>query len=256
MYKIEKTKYAFSIYDEKWNCISYNLRLQDFFLSFKEIEDFIFNYKWNNLVEDLKKFDKIQFEKEQEWNWLFFENDLEDLLEWKEIAIERKLIFLNWLNRKLQEKQKWKVILVGWTAVEFYTQSNVKSYDIDVIYHNLEFIYDILKDFWFKKEGRYLVNNKLDIYLESPSANLFSWWEPVEIYLEWWKTNILIISIEDCILDRLLQANSWEKECLDQAILMFCCNLQTIDKELLKEKVKQNNIEDFAKKNFDLLYNE
>lgn len=228
-YQIEKTKYAFSILKD-WKIVSYNLRFANYHLTQEEIFNFIDNYEWDHLLEELEILNEKKFEE----NFLDLSDSLEEMLRSKE-WIDRKMMFLWWLNKKLQDNWKWRTILVWWSAVEFWTNWNVKSFDIDVVYHTNEDIWEILQHEWFYRNWRYFSNDELKIYLECPWERLHWKKDPDIIYLDWKDTNALVISIEDLIIDRLEQYSQWNKECLDHIQMMILSKFEEIDFDFLKE---------------------
>lgn len=237
-YSIEKTKYAFSIKNnEIWKVISYNQRFSNYFLSIKEIEDFINNYEWNNLMKELQILNDKKFED----FWLNFTDNLESILLWKD-WIEKKILFLSWLNKRLQESYEWQTILVWWSAVEFWTNSNIKSIDINIIYKNNDILYEILKNHWFKMKWRYIINEELDIFLESPSDILEWEKEPEYVILDWKETNVLVISLEDLIVDRLEQWNQWNEECKEHIEFMLYSWSRVVDIDYVRKRCKDLNL--------------
>lgn len=236
-YEVEATKYAFTI-RKNWDIISYNNRFANFNLSEWEILNFIESYEWEDLMKDLLAFNELKYEND----FLDLSNDLEDVLIWRE-WIDKKLFFLWWLNKKLQENWKWRTILVWWSAVEFWTNSNVKSFDIDIVYHTNEDIWEILQDYWFNREWRYFSNSELWIHLECPWTILDWKRDPDSILLSWKDTNALVISIEDLIIDRLQQLSQWNKECEWHIIMMLLTKVREIDFVFLKERIKEEWLE-------------
>ena len=122
-------------------------------------------------------------------------------------SIERKIYFLGWLNRRLAASNARDFpVLVGGSAVAFYTTGNYATQDIDLCYSSSR-IDSVLLPAGFRKDGRYWVHEELDILLECPGS------EPPERVLRMELKNgdhVYISSIEDMIIDRLCAFAFWD----------------------------------------------
>jgi hypothetical protein len=130
----------------------------------------------------------------------YMDKELYDTLNLIGEPVERKLYFLGWLNRKLEEMNVNNYpVLVGGSAVAFYTAGNYATQDIDLCYSSPR-LDDVLLPAGFSKEGRYWLHEELKIIVECPGSN------PPERFIEVELDNgsfVYVTSIEDIIIDRL-----------------------------------------------------
>jgi len=84
-----------------------------------------------------------------------------------ENLVDKKAYFMSLLTREA-EKKNIRPIVVGGSAVDFYTEGIFPSYDIDLI-GSQKVIGDILENtFDFKCIGRHWINEQIGIYVEVP----------------------------------------------------------------------------------------
>ena len=127
-------------------------------------------------------------------------DELKSILSSAKSTIERKIFFLGWLNRQLIERGvNFLPILVGGTAVAFYTSGNYATQDIDLVY-SVPRLDEVLLSIGFFKEGRYWVNEELDLLLECSGSEFLG--RVTEVKLENGDC-VFVSSIEDMIIDRL-----------------------------------------------------
>ena len=111
--------------------------------------------------------------------------------------VDKKAYFMSLLTRETEEKNI-RPIVVGGSAVDFYTEGIFPSYDIDLV-GNRKVIGDILENiFDFKRSGRHWINEELGIYVEVPGEYLAGNMDKVTTI----KVNDLklyVIGIEDLI---------------------------------------------------------
>ncbi|MDR1580575.1 MAG: UbiD family decarboxylase [Synergistaceae bacterium] len=132
--------------------------------------------------------------------------ELRDALRFTRTSVERKLYFLGWLNRKLGELDVTDFpVLVGGSAVAFYTAGNYATQDIDLCYSSPK-LDSVLMPAGFRKDGRYWINEELDILVECPGSN-----RPERVFDVELKNgdHVYISSIEDMIADRLCALVFW-----------------------------------------------
>ena len=85
--------------------------------------------------------------------------------------VERKKYFMSILTRETEKKGKHPVV-VGGSAVDFYTNGLFPSRDIDLI-GSRKIIGEILeKECGFSRVGRHWVNERIGIFVEVPGDHL------------------------------------------------------------------------------------
>jgi predicted nucleotidyltransferase len=156
-----------------------------------------------------------------------------------ENLLERKLFFTAILTEKLKDENS-KPIIVGGTAVEFYTLGGYSTFDLDLVYKEKEKIDKIFKEFGFKRYGRHWYNEELDLAVEIPSSTLIgSENRLTKIKIE--GLTAYMIGIEDIIADRLNAYVHWKSEddC-EWARRMMILHRDKIDWNYLKERSKKD----------------
>lgn len=83
--------------------------------------------------------------------------------------IKKKFAFLGWLNSELRARGKGTFpVLVGGSAIQYYTRGAYASIDMDVLWGDPQVITDILTPYGFKREGRYWYSDEDNLVLEAP----------------------------------------------------------------------------------------
>jgi hypothetical protein len=170
--------------------------------------------------------------------------ELRDALRFTRTSIERKLYFLGWLNRKLSELNVTDFpVLVGGSAVAFYTAGNYATQDIDLCYSSPR-LDSVLLPAGFRKDGRYWVNEELDLLAECPGSS-----RPERVFDVELKNgdHIYISSIEDMIVDRLCafvfwsspSEGEWAKLMLESDTDEFAIDWKYLEKRALEEGVDE-----------------
>lgn len=134
-------------------------------------------------------------------------------------------------------------VLVGGGAVEFYTMGAYTTGDIDLVAPSGKDIVERLKLLGFEKKGKNFVSNKLNIFLEFPSASLSHNEKYNELDIDGDK--IRIISIEDLIVDRL-NAFKWWGSTIDgvNSLLLLNSKIVNINRKQLEIKIKAHDLMD------------
>jgi hypothetical protein len=157
-------------------------------------------------------------------------------------SIERKLFFLGWLNRKLEELRVNNFpILVGGSAVSFYTGGNYATQDIDLTYSSSR-LDEVLLPAGFYRDGRYWVHEELDLLVECPGSDRPE--RTLELELQN-GDHVYISSIEDMIVDRLCAFAFWDSPSDAQwARLMLESSAEAlpIDWEYLEKRAQAEDI--------------
>lgn len=132
-----------------------------------------------------------------------------------------------------------KPILVGGSAVEFYTRGTCKSIDIDLL-GDRETLVKLLEDMGFSKTGRHWFYTK-DIGIEIVGSSAEG--RRVNDVLHEGKV-IRIISIEDLIVDRLNACKHWKSQYdCEQGQVLFGAYRDKLDMDYLKSRMKEEDLE-------------
>jgi hypothetical protein len=152
------------------------------------------------------------------------------------------------LNRKLGELDVTDFpVLVGGSAVAFYTAGNYATQDIDLCYSSPK-LDSVLPPAGFRKDGRYWVNEELDLLAECPGSN-----RPERVFDVELKNgdHVYISSIEDMIADRLCAFVFWDSPSDGEwAKLMLESDTDefTIDWEYLEKRALEEGVNDALRK--------
>ncbi len=151
--------------------------------------------------------------------------------------LSNKFRILAEVSEKLPEKKK--PILVGGSAVEFYTRGTCKSLDIDLL-ADRDALVRVLEDMGFSKIGRHWFYTKdigIEIVGNSPEGRRVN-----EVLHE--GKLIRVLSIEDLIVDRLNACKHWKSQYdCEQAQVLVGAYLDKLDREYLKKRMKEEDLE-------------
>jgi len=143
-----------------------------------------------------------------------------------------------------QEAEKMKVqpIVVGGSAVDFYTEGIYPSHDIDLV-SNRKIIGEILENvFNFKPSGRHWINEQIGLSVEIPSSSLAGDIDKVTV-IRIGDLNVYVIGFEDLIIDRLNACVHWKSQTdCDQAQYMIRYYRNRLDFGYLEKKAKDEGI--------------
>ena len=162
----------------------------------------------------------------------------------KERGFERMVYVMSLITPKLEEKGV-KCVVVGGSAVEFYTRDWYATGDIDlaVTKDKRKIIDEIMKELGFSSEGRMWVREDLNLYIETPGdIRTIEMDKTTRIETDAGYT--YIIGIEDIILDRISAALHWKSESdKEQAIRMASIYFDKIDWDYIQKLSKKDNAE-------------
>lgn len=115
---------------------------------------------------------------------------------------------------KLLELEQIKPIIVGGFSIEIYTDEDYSTRDIDLVTYEPNITASLLKQLNFKKEGRHLVHDRLEVAIEFPDDTLAGSYEKVNkvIVDENEDLYVYVISYEDIIMDRLRAYLYWNED--------------------------------------------
>lgn len=150
--------------------------------------------------------------------------------------VEEKFEFLAELSSQFPDNKK--PILVGGSAVEFYTRGMAKSIDLDLIADRMVIAPLLLKQ-GFKQEGRHFYKGRIDI--EIPS-DIF---KERSIIVNYRGKKIRIVSVEDLIIDRLCACKFWDSiyDC-EQAQMLIRAYKNKLDRQYLNQRAGQEMLAD------------
>jgi hypothetical protein len=148
--------------------------------------------------------------------------------------LAKKFDFLAELSSLFPDDEK--PILVGGSAVEFYTRGISRSIDLDLV-DEKNVLPDILKRMGFKREGRHYYKDR--IYIEIPSSFL----RGRAILVKYKGKKIRIISVEDLIIDRLCACIYWDSpsDC-EQARMLISGYKNKLDKQYLFDRAEKEYV--------------
>lgn len=122
--------------------------------------------------------------------------------------LRKKLVALGILTRELAP-YRIEPVLVGGSAVEFYTAGGYASKDVDLAMPSSEHVDAVFAGLGFRKEGRYWSREDLDLLFEAPAGSLAGEDAPRKVVnIE--DLKVVILGIEDLLLDRLRAWVHWE----------------------------------------------
>ncbi len=151
--------------------------------------------------------------------------------------LSSKFRILAEISEKLSGNKK--PILVGGSAVEFYTRGTCKSIDIDLL-GDRDSLVKLFEDMGFSKTGRHWFYTK-DIGIEIVGSSAEG--RRVNEVLHEGKL-IRIISIEDLIVDRLNACKHWKSQYdCEQAQVLAGAYKDKLDMDYLKSRMKEEDLE-------------
>jgi predicted nucleotidyltransferase len=164
-----------------------------------------------------------------------------------ENLVDKKAYFMSLLTRET-EKRNTRPIVVGGSAVDFYTEGIFPSYDIDLI-GSRKIIGEILENtFGFKRSGRHWIDEQLGIFIEVPGDHLAGSKDKITtITIN--DLKVYVIGIEDLIIDRMAACSEWKSDTdCKQAYYMLRYYQNRIDFKYLNEKAKHEGLLTILKK--------
>lgn len=130
-----------------------------------------------------------------------------------------------------------KPILVGGSAVEFYTRGMAKSIDMDIV-ADRKVVEPLLIKQGFIHEDRHFYKGRIDIEVASDllhgRSNIISFMG----------YKIKIISVEDLIIDRMCGCKFWKSvyDC-DQAQMLMSAYEDKLDIEYMEKRMKEEALD-------------
>ncbi len=155
--------------------------------------------------------------------------------------VDRKIYFMGLLTQEAEKKGE-KPIVVGGSAVDFYTEGIYQSYDIDLV-SNRKIIGEILENvFNFKPSGKNWINEQIGLSVEIPDSRLAGDKDKVTV-IRIGNLNVYVIGFEDLIIDRLNACVHWESQTdCEQAQFMLRIYRERLDFEYLEKRARSEGI--------------
>lgn len=132
-------------------------------------------------------------------------------------------------------------VLVGGAAVEFYTEGQYTTKDIDMVAPGGPELWKAMEALGFKRRGKDYIEQDLKIYVEFPSEFLGG--EEKSDQLDVDGIPLRIISTEDLIVDRLAAYKFW-KSPEDGLAALYLLELGDIRLERLNARARQEDVKD------------
>lgn len=135
-------------------------------------------------------------------------------------------------------------VLVGGSAVEFYTLGGYSTSDIDFVADGGTDLWRLMKDLGFEKLGKDFVDRKRRIYVEFPSSHLKPGESYVTIQVDC--RPLRIVTIEDLIVDRLCAYKFW-KSGIDGVNALLLLELDEADEKRVLKRSFDDDVQDALK---------
>ncbi|MBI4690893.1 MAG: UbiD family decarboxylase [Nitrospirae bacterium] len=145
-----------------------------------------------------------------------------------ESPLKRQFLMVALITNLLEQRGKSAPIVIGGCALSYYTREVYFTADIDLAYPDREALDIVLKEIGYRKQGRYWVNDDLNMAIEVPASTLPGEESPVEVVEVADNLYCRIIGIEDLIIDRLNACKYWKSE-------VDCEMLELITKRYARE---------------------
>jgi len=124
--------------------------------------------------------------------------------------LKKQLLMVALITHLLAAKGKPAPVIIGGCALAYYSREVYFTADIDLAYADCDVLDEVLQELGFRKDGRYWVQESLQLAIEVPTSNLAGETAVCEtVELEKGLT-CLVVGIEDLIIDRLNAAKYWK----------------------------------------------
>jgi predicted nucleotidyltransferase len=160
-----------------------------------------------------------------------------------ESKLRKRLFILGYLTKTMEERGLKPPIMVGGSAVMFYTLEHYVTYDVDLVCEDREQLEALLEECGFKRIGRHWILPEVDLAIEIPSIALegMSYDRVRRVRLDSYE--VRIVGMEDLIIDRLRAYKHWSSEAdRDQAMMIIAGNYQDIDWLYLTRRARKGGL--------------
>jgi predicted nucleotidyltransferase len=160
--------------------------------------------------------------------------------------LDKIMIFTAVLTRELKQ-YGIKPVLVGGGALEFYTQGNYTTLDVDLVIAGRDEAKKVLAKMGFSRAPgvKSWYSEELELSVEIPDETLAGSMERLTVVELDEDLTVYVIGLEDLIIDRL-NAYKWWKSLSDGewATATMAIHFDDIDYKYLKMRAKEEMIED------------
>lgn len=132
-------------------------------------------------------------------------------------------------------------VLVGGSAVEFYTQGGYATADIDMVAEGGPQLQGVMLQLGFERYGKDFVDGKNKIYVEFPARSLGPTEKDQAIEVN--RRLLRIISLEDLIVDRLCAFKFWKSE-IEGLNVLKLLEAGKLDEKRLSQRAEEESVRD------------
>ncbi len=159
-----------------------------------------------------------------------------------EDRLDRRLFVLGVITEAMSEVGV-RPILVGGSAVAFYTFGGYATQDLDVVMPGSRQVEDVMAGLGFDRSGRYWTRRDLDIMLEAPSPPLAG--DPNRVTeISVGESVLYVIGIEDLVIDRLNAYVHWRSdEDARWAERLLAAHAEKVDWSYLELRARAESVE-------------
>lgn len=137
------------------------------------------------------------------------------------------------------ENKGTKVMLVGGSAVEFYTAASYLTRDIDFVATHPDHIKETMVNLGFKNNGGTWHLPNSSILVEFPTGPLDGDWDKAQIVTIPGDMAVKVIGIEDIIIDRSNAATHWQDHSEEWVLNMITSQYDSIDWQYLIKRAEE-----------------
>lgn len=169
----------------------------------------------------------------------------------EEQLMEKSLQVLGIVNRLMESQYGEGIVITGGLAVEYYTDGNYTTQDIDLIFTDIEdnsLIRDSLTAIGFKEESfRMWSLDELSLFIEKVDTQPFNgeFGELLTIHIGNGDT-VSVVNVNDMVIDRVRGVLYWnELSYIEQILSMLSKNEGLIDEGYIKVMLTQREFETY-----------
>lgn len=166
---------------------------------------------------------------------------------WIENPLERQMVIASVICTELGEKGT-KTVIVGGSAVEFYTVANYLTMDLDIIATDADNIREVMVSLGFSNNGgTWHLPEAPQVIVEFPPGPLAGSWDRIQPVLMPDGSSVNVIGLEDIIIDRALAAAYWS-DSPEWVRFMMVARYDEIDWDYLLKRADQEACRDIVDK--------
>lgn len=160
--------------------------------------------------------------------------------------LERQMKVASIVSDEL-ERRGTTCVMVGGSAVEFYTVANYMTQDLDMVATHTEDIHDVMTNLGFKNNGgTWFLPDYPNIIVEFPKGPLDGQWDRVQ-KIDVNGKLVRIISVEDILVDRASGVKFWNDP--DEWVkYIMVGHYDSIDWKYLNERAKEAGCQEIITK--------